>query len=84
MVMNKNIIIYTTTFCQYCETAKQYFSARGFDNYIEKNIEQDPDALIELRTKLNGEIQGVPIIDINGTLLSGFDKNKINKVLGLE
>jgi glutaredoxin 3 len=75
-----NVIIYSTTWCGFCKMAMQYFTQKGVE-YTDKNIEQDPKAREELLEKIGGEFRGVPVIDINGQLILGFDRTHIDMAL---
>lgn len=77
---DSSIIIYSTTNCPYCKTEKQYLSKKGIA-YIEKNIEEDEEARQELLAKINGNYVGVPVTDIAGTIILGFDRHKIDNVI---
>jgi glutaredoxin 3 len=72
------VTIYTTTWCGFCKTAKQYLDKLGV-KYTEKDVEKDPDAGAEAVFK-SGQM-GVPIIDIKDTIIVGFDKPAIDKAL---
>ncbi len=72
------VTIYTTTWCGFCKTAKQYMDSLGI-KYTEKDVEKDPDAGAEAVVK-SGQM-GVPIIDVNGTIIVGFDKPALDKAL---
>lgn len=76
--MNK-VIIYSTPTCVYCKVAKEYFKSKGVA-YTERNVAGDDEALEEMLEKSGGQM-GVPVIDINGTILSGFSKTKIDECL---
>lgn len=73
-------IIYSTSWCGYCKMAKQYLDGKGI-TYTEKNIEEDSAAHAELMKKLNGDFRGVPVIDIDGKIILGFDRPKIDAAL---
>ena len=62
--------------------AKQYLESKQI-SYTEKNIEEDSAAHEELMKKINGDFRGVPVIDINGTIILGFDRPKIDAALAL-
>ncbi|HTE22797.1 MAG TPA: glutaredoxin domain-containing protein [Candidatus Limnocylindria bacterium] len=70
------VIIYTTTWCGFCQMAKKYMSQLGID-YEEKDVERDPAAANEAVQK-SGQM-GVPIIDVNGTIIIGFDKPRLDQ-----
>jgi glutaredoxin-like YruB-family protein len=74
------ITIYSTTWCAFCKTEKQYLDKLGIA-YVEKDIEADKEAYEELMQKSNGGYQGVPVTDIAGTLVLGFDRRKIDEVI---
>ena len=74
------VIIYSTNWCAYCKMARQYMT--GLDVPVEeKNIEEDEDAHKELMDKIGGNFRGVPVIDINGGIILGFDRAKIDDSL---
>lgn len=74
------VIIYSTNWCAYCKMARQYMA--GLDVPVEeKNIEEDEDAHKELMDKIGGNFRGVPVIDINGDIILGFDRAKIDDSL---
>ncbi len=75
-------IIYSTNWCGYCKMLKQYLSQKGID-YIEKDIEVDGDALSELEAKMGQGFRTVPVTDIGGTLIVGFDRPKIDAALAV-
>lgn len=73
-----NIIIYTTPTCGFCHMAKEYFKSKDL-NYEEKDVTTDAQAYHEILEK-SGQL-GVPVIDINGSIIVGFDKPKIDSAL---
>jgi len=75
------IKIYTTPSCPYCWAAKEYLRERGFD-FVEIDVSQDERAAMEMIEK-SGQM-GVPVIEIDGEIVIGFDKEKIDKLLGLK
>ncbi len=74
------ITIYSTNWCGFCKMAKQYFDSKSVE-FTEKNIEEDTEAYKEVMTKLNGDFRGVPVIDIDGEIILGFDRPKIDAAL---
>ena len=75
----KDIIIYSTSWCGFCKMAMQYLDQKGIP-YVDKNVETDVDAFREFQQKMGGH-SGVPVIDIDGTLILGFDRPKIDAAL---
>jgi glutaredoxin-like YruB-family protein len=74
------VIIYSTTWCAFCKTEEQYLQKLGVD-YIKKDVEEDKAAYEELMEKLGGGFQGVPVTDIAGDMILGFDRARIDASL---
>lgn len=74
------VIIYSTTWCAFCKTEKQWLDSLGV-GYTEKNVEEDEEANKELLEKLGGNFQGVPVTDIGGEMILGFDRPRLNAAL---
>ncbi len=74
------ISVYSTPTCQYCKLTKEYLHSK---NIIFKNIDVtlNQGAASEMIQK-SGQM-GVPVLDIDGKIIVGFDKKKINKALGI-
>jgi glutaredoxin-like YruB-family protein len=70
--------IYSTTYCPYCKMAKEYFAKKGV-SFQDFNVEDDEEALAEMVRK-SGQM-GVPVIDIDGTIIVGFDRQAIDEAL---
>lgn len=76
----KNVVVYTTPTCSWCTTVKRHFDAHGI-SYREINVAADAKAA-EAMVRKSGQ-QGVPQTEINGQIVVGFDKTKINSLLGI-
>jgi len=74
------ITVYSTSWCAFCHTEKQWLDKLGVP-YIAKDIEADPAANEELLKKLNGEFRGVPVTDVGGDMILGFDRPKIQEAI---
>ena len=72
------ITVYSTSWCGFCHAAKQYFDKLGV-KYQDVNVEVDIHAAQEMIQK-SGQM-GVPVIDIDGTLIVGFDRPRIDAAL---
>lgn len=70
------VTIYTATWCGFCRMAKNYMDKLGV-KYEEKDIERDPAAAGEAVQK-SGQM-GVPVIDVNGTIILGFDRMALDE-----
>jgi len=73
------VVIYSTPTCAYCKLAKQYFEENKVE-YEEKNVFEDLKAREEMVTK--SQQMGVPVIDIDGQIIIGFNKPEIESALG--
>ena len=74
------VVIYSTPTCPYCNIAKDFFKENKVE-YKDYDVSQERDKAQEMIEK-SGQM-GVPVIDINGTIIVGFDKEKIKKALKL-
>lgn len=74
------VTIYSTNWCAFCNTEKQWMDKLGV-KYISKNVEEDAGAQKELMEKLGGNFQGVPVTDIGGEIILGFDRMKLQNAL---
>lgn len=78
-----NVIIYGASWCGPCHQAAAYFKSHGVA-FIEKDIEQDSGAAREMHAKLAsaGKRGGsIPVIDVRGKLVVGFDEGSIARAL---
>jgi len=74
------VTIYTSPSCTHCNSAKRYLSEHGVD-YREVDISRDLQSAQRLIDK-TGQT-GVPVIEVDGTMIVGFDKRRLNQALGL-
>jgi glutaredoxin-like YruB-family protein len=74
----KNVTVYTTPSCSWCTTLKTYLKEHQV-HYREVDIASDT-AAAESMVRKSGQ-QGVPQTEINGQMIVGFDKNRINQLL---
>lgn len=74
------VIIYSTTWCGFCKSEKQYLDGKNVP-YVDKDVEKDEAAQKELLEKLGGNFQGVPVTDIAGEMILGFDRPKIDAAI---
>ena len=73
--------VYSTPTCPYCKNVKAFLSENNV-SYEDINVADDQDAAREMTDK-SGQM-GVPVLDIDGKIIVGFDKNAIKEALSLE
>lgn len=78
--MAKSVKVYSTPTCPWCIRVKQFLK----ENNVEfQNLDVSSDqATIDEMVKKSGQM-GVPVLDIDGAIIVGFDKEKIKQLLGL-
>lgn len=73
--------IYSTPSCVYCKTLKEYFNKHNVE-FIEIDVSKD-DKELDKMVKDSGQL-GVPVVDIDGQIIIGFDKQKIDSLLKIQ
>lgn len=74
------IKVYTTSTCPWCTKAKDYLKSLNIE-FNELNVQSDMDARNEMLKKTK---QGrVPVLDIDGKIIIGFNQEEIDKALNL-
>ena len=78
--MDKKVLVYSTPTCPYCIRAKQFLNENNipFENY---DVSTDSAKAQEMIQK-SGQM-GVPVIEIEGEIIVGFDKDRIKNALGI-
>jgi glutaredoxin-like YruB-family protein len=72
---NVKVTMYMTTWCGYCRKAREYLNSLGV-SLTEYDIEHDKAGKAEMKEKTGGG-SGVPVIDIEGTIIRGFAPEEI-------
>jgi len=75
------VIVFTTPTCSYCNTAKMYLRQKGV-RFKEVDISKDDAAARDVLKRSHQ--QGVPVLDIGGKIVVGFDRPKIDRLLGMK
>lgn len=78
--MDKKVKIYSTPTCPYCIRTKQFLKDNNI-SFEDVDVSSDQVAANAMIQK-SGQM-GVPVLDIDGEIVVGFDKDKIKKALGL-
>jgi glutaredoxin 3 len=78
--MAKSVLVYSTPTCPWCVRVKQFLKENNveFQDFDVGSIEAAAQDMI----KKSGQM-GVPVLDIDGQIIVGFDKEKIKKALGI-
>lgn len=74
------VTVYSTQTCPYCMMLKDFLREKGVD-FTDYDVGADRDKLREMKER-SGQF-GVPVIDIGGRIIVGFDKEEIEKALGI-
>jgi len=72
------IKVFSTPTCPYCVTLKEWLKEKNIE-FEEMDVAENEGAREEMISK-SGQM-GVPVIDVNGQIVVGFDKEKISKLL---
>jgi len=75
-----NVRVFSTSTCPYCVTLKNFLKEHNID-FLEVDVASDEASQKEMIEK-TGQM-GVPVIDINGEFIVGFEKEKISQLLGI-
>ncbi len=75
------VTIYTTPTCMYCKATKAFFAEHNVA-YEEKDVSADAKARDEMIAKSHQ--MGVPVIEVDGKLITGFDKPALAAALGIK
>lgn len=73
-----SIIVYSANWCAFCHAARAYFDKLGV-GYEVRDVEANPEFAAESVTK-SGQ-RGIPVIDIDGKIIVGFDRPQIDAAL---
>ena len=76
-----HIRVFSTPSCPYCVTLKAFLDEKGFP-YEDIDVAKDDKAREEMIQK-SGQM-GVPVVDIDGQIIIGFDKKKISQILNIK
>jgi glutaredoxin-like YruB-family protein len=77
----KNVIIYSTPTCHFCHMAKEFMTANNV-KFTDYNVATDLEKRKEMVDK-SGQM-GVPVIDIEGELMVGFEQDRLATALGIK
>lgn len=78
MAGEHEVIVYSTPTCPWCSRAKAYLTQLGVP-YEDKDVSRDVEAAREM-VRISGQM-GVPVLVIDGNVVVGFDKPRIDELL---
>ncbi len=73
--------IYSTPTCPFCKQVKAFFDEKGVE-YTDIDVMHDQEKAAEMIHK-SGQM-GVPVIDIDGEIVVGFDQKRLKELLKIE
>lgn len=76
----KRVIVFSTPTCTYCNSAKHYLRSKGI-RFRDVDVSKDPAAVRDM-VRRSGQ-QGVPVIDIGGRIVVGFNRAEVDRLLDL-
>ena len=76
----KNVTIYSTPTCHFCQAAKEFFKENGVE-FTEHDVSSDSEKRSEM-VERSGQM-GVPVIFVGSEMIIGFDESKLRSLLGL-
>ncbi len=74
------VLMFSTPSCSFCTKAKRYFRQKGV-RFRDIDVSKDQAAARDMQRR-SGQM-GVPVIDIGGRIIVGFDQSKIDQLLDL-
>jgi glutaredoxin-like YruB-family protein len=72
------VTVYSATWCAFCHAAKDYLDKKGVA-YTDKDVDSDR-SIAEEAMKVSGQT-GIPVLNINGEVIIGFDRPRIDAAL---
>jgi glutaredoxin-like YruB-family protein len=78
--MAKSVKVYSTATCPYCKMTKEFLAEKNIA-FEDTDVGQDKEAAKEMVEK-SGQMS-VPVIDIDGKIIIGFNKKAISQELGI-
>lgn len=76
--MAKEVTIYSTPVCHFCQAAKEYFKENNVE-YTDYDVATDAEKRQEM-VEMTGQM-GVPVIRIGDDVVIGFDEAKVAELL---
>ncbi|HSX43224.1 MAG TPA: glutaredoxin domain-containing protein [Candidatus Saccharimonadales bacterium] len=78
MAQTLQVTVYSATWCAFCHAAKDYLDKKNVA-YTDKDVDSDP-AIAREAMQVSGQT-GIPVLNINGQIIIGFDRPRIDAAL---
>jgi len=78
--MAKKVKVYSAPWCPWCRRTKEWLKSKNIA-FEEVNVDEDRKAAEEM-VKKSGQT-GIPVTEIDGQIIIGFDRPKLAKALGV-
>ena len=75
------VVVFSTPTCSFCTMAKSYFREKGI-KFTDIDVSRDQVAARDM-VRRSGQM-GVPVIDIGGKIIVGFNRPQINSLFGIK
>ena len=76
----KKVTVYSTPSCPWCHKTKEFLKENKVE-FKDIDVGSDEKAAKDMFQK-SGQA-GVPVVDVDGKIIVGFDKNKLKEALGI-
>ncbi|MFH1036446.1 MAG: glutaredoxin domain-containing protein [Patescibacteria group bacterium] len=73
--------VYSTPVCPYCYTLKEYLKSKGV---VFEDIDVSKDEKVKEEMVKNSGQMGVPVVEIDGQFVIGFDRGKLVELLNIQ
>ncbi len=79
--MDAEVVVYSTTTCPWCETVKEFLKKNGI-KFKDVNVGEDQEAA-QAMIERSGQMS-VPVVEVDGHIIIGYDEAKLKKALDIE
>ncbi|MEK6982406.1 MAG: glutaredoxin domain-containing protein [Candidatus Micrarchaeota archaeon] len=81
MAKENKVIVYSTEWCPWCHRVKEWLTKQGV-RYEDRDVEKEPKFAEEMTNKTKQS--GIPVVDINGEVIIGYNEPVMRKALGIK
>ena len=80
-VKQPKVTMYSTSWCAFCRRTREFFGKHGI-KFKDIDVEKDLKAVQEMIKK--SKQRGIPVIEIGGEIVVGYDEEKLRKLLKIK